>query len=393
MVKNKGVQIGWSKVQQMKNNNAVVKTNIVKKRKKKKGINKNKLAVSISFIVFITLLGVMFVHNELWQFNEQGVKPIDYVRAEDPGPVSETRHPRETGISNNEPVVSQAPAETTKTTDNQGNVINNPSDPYYDMINDSSRINVLCFGLADFLLADTIFIVSLDPDRLTADVISIPRDTYYHTKGREEPYMKKINAYYYGASTVERTQNMVNTVSALMKVPIHYYVKIQYAGVIGIVDCIGGVEVDIPFDMDYDDPTDDLHIHFKAGPKLLDGQESLEYLRFRMNNDGTHSDGDIGRIYRQQDFIKRAIKKSMNLNLINVVNVAQNYVKTNMIPGEIISFTMKFMNIKLEDIKFHTLPGYPDIFGGGDYWVCVEEKSKEMITDIYKGIDKKVINN
>jgi LCP family protein required for cell wall assembly len=177
------------------------------------------------------------------------------------------------------------------------------------MVNNSNRINVLCFGIADYLLADTIMLVSLDPDNLTADVISVPRDTFYHTKGRDEPYMKKINAYYYGNNSVERTQNMINTVSALLKLPIHYYVKIEFDGVIAIVDCIGGVTVDIPFDMDYDDPEANLHIHFKEGKnQLLNGQQSLEFLRFRMNNDGTRSDGDIGRIYRQQQFLKTAIK-------------------------------------------------------------------------------------
>ncbi|NLY96265.1 MAG: hypothetical protein GX082_02345, partial [Clostridiaceae bacterium] len=269
-----------------------------------------------------------------------------------------------------------------------------PKDPYYEMVNNSNRINVLCFGIADYLLADTIMLVSLDPDNLTADVISVPRDTFYHTKGRDEPYMKKINAYYYGNNSVERTQNMINTVSALLKLPIHYYVKIEFDGVIAIVDCIGGVTVDIPFDMDYDDPEANLHIHFKEGKnQLLNGQQSLEFLRFRMNNDGTRSDGDIGRIYRQQQFLKTAIKKALGLNLLSVVNVAQNYVKTNMKPAEIVSMATKFMSIRMEDVSFHLLPGYPDQFGGGDYWVCSEEKAKEMITRIYKGLDKEVNSN
>ncbi len=380
------------------------KTGGTRKKVKKRGIDKNKLALTISFIMLLFIVGVMFLHGELLKFNEEGITPIDYVQAGDRDPVSGTDmndnnpgkdkgdpYDTEKTDGNNQQVKDPDKPKTTKPSETNPP---KPQDPYYEMINNSDRINVLCFGLADFLLADTIMLVSLDPDELTADVISIPRDTYFHTKGREEPYMKKINASYYGNNTVERTQNIMNTVSALMKMPIHYYVKVEYAGVVGIVDCIGGVEVDIPFDMDYDDPEADLHIHFKEGEnQLLDGQASLEFLRFRMNNDGTHSDGDIGRIDRQQKFVETALRKSLNLNILSVVNVAQNYVKTNMKPAEIVSMATKFMSIDMSDVKFHMLPGYPDDFGGGDYWVSVEEKSKEMITEIYKGIDKHVNNN
>lgn len=380
------------------------KTGAPRKKVKKRGIDKNKLALTISFIVLLFIVGVMFIHGELLKFNEEGITPIDYVQAGDKDPVSGTDTNDKPGNDKEELSVTDKsdgnnqqnnePDQPKTTKPSETNAPEPPKDPYYEMINKSNRINVLCFGLADFLLADTIMLVSFDPEDLTADVISIPRDTYFHTKGREEPYMKKINAYYYGNSTVERTQNMINTVSALMKMPIHYYVKIEYTGVVGIVDCIGGVEVDIPFDMDYDDPSDDLHIHFKEGKnQLLDGQASLEYLRFRMNNDGTRSDGDIGRINRQQQFVKTALRKSLNLNLLSVVNVAQNYVKTNMKPAEMISMATKFRNIQMSDIKFRMLPGYPDDFDGGDYWVCADQKNKEMITEIYKGIDKHVNNN
>lgn len=375
-----------------------------KKKTKKKSINKNKLALTISFIVLLFIAGALFVRGQLLKFNEMGTTPIDYVQAGELDPVSGTNVNDTEGKGKDNPSITSKSGQNEQGNNNSNQPKNTEpaqtkpaepvKDPYYEMINSSNRINILCFGLADFLLADTIMMVSLNPDDLTADVISIPRDTYYHVKGRDEPYMKKINAHYYGNDTVERTQNMLNSVSGLMKMPIHYYVKIEFAGVVNIVDCIGGVEVDIPFDMDYDDPTADLHIHFKEGKnQLLDGQASLEFLRFRMNNDGTHSDGDIGRIYRQQKFLTTAIKKSLNLNLINVVNVAQNYVKTNMKPAEIISMATKFSSIDMSKIKFHTLPGYPDNFGGGDYWVCADEKNKEMIIEIYKGIDKQVNNN
>ncbi|MGI6563429.1 MAG: LCP family protein [Clostridia bacterium] len=384
------------------NNNAAQsgKNGSAKKKMKKKGINKNKLALTVSFIVLVFIIGGLFIHGELMKFNEDGIIPIDYVKANDTKePVSgteakETDPKSSTQENEGDNITGNVDNKPKETANSETKIEEVPKDPYYEMVNNSNRINVLCFGIADYLLADTIMLVSLDPDNLTADVISVPRDTFYHTKGRDEPYMKKINAYYYGNNSVERTQNMINTVSALLKLPIHYYVKIEFDGVIAIVDCIGGVTVDIPFDMDYDDPEANLHIHFKEGKnQLLNGQQSLEFLRFRMNNDGTRSDGDIGRIYRQQQFLKTAIKKALGLNLLSVVNVAQNYVKTNMKPAEIVSMATKFMSIRMEDVSFHLLPGYPDQFGGGDYWVCSEEKAKEMITRIYKGLDKEVNSN
>ncbi|MTI49862.1 LCP family protein [Sporosalibacterium faouarense] len=255
-------------------------------------------------------------------------------------------------------------------------------DPYVKMIRDSDRINILCLGVAN-PLTDTMIVVSIDPDKNQMDLISVPRDTYYYREEYAMDSFQKINACYVGKTSAERAQSSMNAVRDVLNIPIHDFVKIEYKGVEEIVDTIGGVEVYIPFDMDYDDQPGNLHIHFKKGKKLLNGKEAVEFLRFRKNNDGTHSDGDLGRITRQQEFIMKAIDKSMGLEILGVVNVAQDYIRTSLTDIEMLSFANRLRKLDTENINSYTLPGEAKYINGISFYVKDEEKIKEMITEIY----------
>lgn len=259
-------------------------------------------------------------------------------------------------------------------------------DTYLDMIKNSDRINILCLGITNTPPpADTIIVASIDTKNKLLDLISIPRDTYVYREGYETTGQKKINASYVGKNTAAKAQSSMNAVRDILQIPIHHFVKVEYEGVEKIIDSIDGVEVNIPFDMDYDDPTDNLHIHLSKGKQTLNGEDSVRYLRFRKNNDNTHaSEGDIGRISRQQEFIKSALNKCLGLELIGVVNTAKDYIKTSLTAEQMIYYANKFRKIDKEDINTYVLPGEPKWLENSSFVVADKEKVKEMIIEIYK---------
>lgn len=255
-------------------------------------------------------------------------------------------------------------------------------DPYLKMINESDRVNILCLGYAKGL-TDTIIVASFEPNDKLLDLISIPRDTYLHREGYDSNWQKKINAAYTGKDPLERAHSAMDAARDVLHIPIHHFVWVKYEGVEKIVDTIGGVEVNIPFKMDYDDPEDDLHIHFTPGTKLLNGEESVEFLRYRKNNDNTHSDGDIGRIARQQEFLNNAIRKSLGPEILKVIDVAQKYVRTSLTPNEMIFYANKLRLMDEENIETYMLPGYDKYKNGVSYYFGKKEETVKMITEIY----------
>jgi len=244
------------------------------------------------------------------------------------------------------------------------------------------RVNVLVIGVAKNL-SDTIMLASYDMEKDKVDIISIPRDTYYPREGYKHAAQKKINAVY-GSSGAE---GLVKAVEDITSLDINYYVKFDYEAVKAIVDGIGGIEVEVPNDMNYDDPVDDLHIHFKKGQIVKDGEDIIKLLRWRKNNKGGgYKDGDLGRIKMQQHIVRLGIEKLLSgnvvSNFIKLQGPIKEYVETNMSPNEMMYFANKGKNVKSENICFHTLPGKAKTMEGLSFFVINKEKLKEEIDAI-----------
>ncbi len=262
-----------------------------------------------------------------------------------------------------------------------------PKDPLQKAIASSKRVNFLLLGM-EGARSDTIIFASYDPKAKKIDMISIPRDTYYYTKGYENGDQRKINAVY-GRKKVEGTKKAVEEI--LGQVPVHNYIMIDYKGVEKIVDSIGGVEVNVPFRMEYYDPTDKppLRIDIPKGKQVLNGEQSVKFLRFRHNNDMTvgYPDGDLGRIRAQQQFMKSAIKKSLSLKLINVVKTSFDYVKTDIKLSEALGYAAGIIGIDVDDISMTTLPGVAEDRKYGkqklSYFIHDSVKVKEMMMKLY----------
>ncbi len=235
----------------------------------------------------------------------------------------------------------------------------------------SSRINIIAFGLND-LLADTMMLFSYDPELNKIDILSIPRDTYNHIDGFNDLAQKKMNAIY-GFPEVGGVNGMKKELSEFLGIPIHYYLKVDFEAVAAVVDTLGGYEVTVPFDMYYDDyyDTPPLHIHFKEGYQVLDGADSVRYLRFRKNNDGSRSLGDIDRIPRQQHFVSTMMNKALSSKLPAVINtiIGGEYVTTDMTLEEALGLAIKGASLESESINFYMLEGEARMINGSSYWI------------------------
>lgn len=211
--------------------------------------------------------------------------------------------------------------------------------------------NILLYGVDnDAGGSDTNMLMRFDAVNKTVDVVSLPRDTLM-SNGH------KLNSSYNNGGTEKLRSNIED----MLGVPVDFYVSVDLKGFIALIDQIGGVEFDVPCDMDYDDPYQDLHIHFKAGLQKLNGQQAMEVVRFRHNNDNTGYGGrqDLGRIGTQQAFLKTVAQKLMKLeNVPAMAETFLKYVKTDLTLGNLVWLANQALSMGGTDaISFATLPG------------------------------------
>ena len=183
---------------------------------------------------------------------------------------------------------------------------------------------------------------------------SIPRDTCVN----EDWQTKKVNQYY---SSAGGGQDGVNAMLAgarkLLGFPVDHYMIIDLDAFVEIVDTIGGVEFDVPIDMDYDDPWQDLSIHVKKGPQRLNGMDAMGVWRFRK----TYVNGDIGRLEVQHDLLKAVVKQTLTIgnikNLDKIIDIIGKRVETDLTSGNLAYFAEQFLQMKEENVNFETAPG------------------------------------
>ena len=117
-------------------------------------------------------------------------------------------------------------------------------------------------------------------------------------------------------------ERLCQELSNLLGIPVDYYVAVDLEGFVELVDAIGGVNFEVPVDMNYDDPTQNLHIHFSKGMQYLNGEDALKVLRWRQNNEPNsgYPNGDIGRIQTQQDFLITVAKQMLSTLSLDMLN-------------------------------------------------------------------------
>ena len=212
---------------------------------------------------------------------------------------------------------------------------------------------------------DTMLLASYDVTNQKATVMSIPRDTMVNVSWD----IKKINSVYnmYGGGE-KGIQAVYKEVAQLVGFEPDYQVVVEWDAVGEIVDAMGGVYFDVPRNMNYDDPTQDLHIHINKGYQLLNGEQAMGVIRYRHDNTVNgktlgYPDGDIGRIATQQALLKAVVEQLLQVKNVTKINqfvkVFQDNVETDMSFSNILWFAQKAIlgGLNAENVNFVTMPG------------------------------------
>lgn len=246
-------------------------------------------------------------------------------------------------------------------------------------------------------LTDTIMLCSYDPKTQEASILSIPRDTFIGKNKKNATAFDKINAVY--QTSPEKT---IQAVSKLTGIDIKYYLNIDTKALREVVDSIGGVYFDVPIDMDYDDSSQDLHIHMKKGYQLLNGDKAEQVVRFRHNNNGTsypieYGDNDLGRMRTQRDFMQAVIKKLATPSTLTKINdfikIANKNVTTNLDLSLAKDYAPYAVEFKSDNLKTATLPGTPELCNG--VWIYTHDASetKKVVQELFGSKDSETKNN
>ncbi len=266
---------------------------------------------------------------------------------------------------------------------------------------DVGEIKALLLGISTdqegVELTDTIIVASYNPNTQKATLLSIPRDTYTGKSTAKATAYEKINALYGRKHRPDETLEAVNEITGLN---IEYYVVIKTEALIKLVDVIGGVTFNVPIDMDYDDTSQDLHIHLKAGEQKLDGNKAEQLVRFRHSNPDRYGrttsypveygDNDIGRMRTQREFILQVVKQTARpeniFKLGEILDVAKQYVLTNIdfnVAKDYIPYIVEF---DTANMLTESLPGeVPSLSKTNNVSIFVYDKqeTKKLVQELF----------
>ncbi|OOM72939.1 LCP family protein [Clostridium sp. BL-8] len=234
---------------------------------------------------------------------------------------------------------------------------------------------------------DTIMVLNYNPQNKNLHIVSIPRDTLINVNGKNV----KINSAY----EIGGYSKIKSEVENLLDININYMVKIDYTAFDEIIDAIGGVDMKIDRNMIYDDPVQNLHINFKAGETVnLDGKKAEEFFRWRENNDGSgFANGDLDRIENQHKFISKVIEKCTSPLMIfrvpKIMSAVGDNVETNMSAFDVLSYGMKFMGLKQENVTMSTVKGTEKTINGESFVVFDKNANKEILAPLTSSSNSK----
>ena len=251
---------------------------------------------------------------------------------------------------------------------------------------------------------DTMMLITFDSVNKELYGMSLPRDTMVNVSTSS----KRLNAVYnYNKGSNKETQ-LEKGIAALKKevgkltgiVP-DFYVVVQWEAVGELVDAIGGVEFDVPFDMDYDDPAQDLHIHIKGGNQVLDGEDAMGLIRWRHNNDFSvqYPTGDLGRVETQQAFLKAVAEECLDPAIIlkapSLAKIFMDNVTTDLSIGNLLAFAQLAADMDAETgVHFVTMPNQDARYPGVSMVLPVYSELLEVLNDGFNPyLDKITVND
>ena len=242
----------------------------------------------------------------------------------------------------------------------------------------SGKKNIVVMGCDirkdDVGRSDTLFVVMLDKSKKNAALLSVPRDTRVKIKGHG---WDKINAAFaYGGHKLTQ-----ETVQDFLGIKLNNYVVVDFQGFKGLVDAVGGVDINVEKRMYYYDPYDGFEIDLRPGTQHMDGKTAMQYVRYR------DEEGDIGRIRRQQKFLMALYRHIASKNIIakipGVSKQIMSMVKTDLSLKEMVELgnVMRGM-VEKDGLKMSMVPGEPEYIDGVSYWIPDIPKMRQKMADM-----------
>lgn len=236
-------------------------------------------------------------------------------------------------------------------------------------VKDTPPISILLMGSdprgSEQGRSDSLMLITLNPNKESMKILSIPRDTYTEIIGRGTK--DKINhAYAFGGIDMS-----VNTIENFLNVPIDYYIEVNMEGFKDIVDAVDGVDVNN--DLDFTSRG----THFAKGPIHLDGEAALKYARMRYEDPR----GDFGRQMRQRQVIKAVIKKGANAQTLasygSILEAVQKNVKTNLTEDDIFKIQQNYKDVR-NDTEEIQIEGKGQMINNIWYYIVSDQTREDL---------------
>lgn len=238
---------------------------------------------------------------------------------------------------------------------------------------------------------DTIMVGCYNSATTGLDIISIPRDTLVsvsavHFEQMQEKYPQlnssrmQINHIHHFIGEKDGPKALTEELEDFLDIDIDYYVRVDFDAFHYFVDSIDGIDFDVPQDMDYDDPTQNLAIHLKKGMQHLDGDKAEQLVRYRKG----YFNGDIGRIAVQQEFLKALVKKAVSADTIKsnptaYIKTMFKYVTTNAPMSDMLRYAGELKKLDTDKMNTYILPGEAH-----NRYYCDEEETERLVYEIFK---------
>lgn len=248
-----------------------------------------------------------------------------------------------------------------------------------EMVAPIDKVNIMVLGVdrrnEDIGRSDTLFVVTADPKASQLSILSVPRDTRVMIP--EHGYDKINHAYSLGGHALTE-----KTVEKLLNMPIDHYVLIDFKAFYKIIDALGGIDIYVDERMYYEDPWDDgggLVIDIKPGLQHMDGKTAIQYVRYRGKT------GDIGRIERQQKFLKavmdRVSSPAVLMKIPAIISQVSEAVETDLSMGDMFSLATMFKDAKDNGMRAYMVPGEPVYINNINYWMPNVEALREQMAN------------
>ena len=217
----------------------------------------------------------------------------------------------------------------------------------------------------------------------TVALLSIPRDTPVATGGGG---LMKINSVYAGGGK-DGMERLAARLKDLLGFPVDGYVLVDLEAFQKTVDLVGGVEFDVPMDMNYEDPSQNLYIHLQKGLQTLDGEQAMGLVRFRKG----YATQDIQRTQTQQQFLKALAKQCLSVSsltkLREFADIFSQYVTTNLTTGNMVWFGKELLSCDFDNMKTYTAEGEGAMINGASYYPLYAGKLLSVVNEAFNPYD------